>query len=380
MEKHHTHEIPEIAKSESWQKELNKNQQTVKLKHEESEQARSMKSIQTDMYQNFVTHQCSIVGVAVKEGQQLHGVELSPGLFRRAGLLRAIQNLGWKVKDLGDITISDLEDKICEVEDCTKKYKYELENCEILGPMNEELCNIVHQAALRKDFVCILGGDHGLATGSITGMLRAYENLKVVWIDAHGDCNIPETSPSGNYHGMPAAHLMGWMSEGELKGFDWFQPLLKPENLVYIGLRDVDDGEKALLQKHNIKCYSPYDIEKLHGISNVMDEVCEYLEIEEGQRNPVHISWDVDACDPEFMSGTGTRARCGLTLRESHFILKRLWLTKNLVSMDMVEVNTLLEEDQDRETLHGDSPILRGKKTILYACELILSGLGSSWL
>lgn len=113
------------------------------------------------MYQNFVTHQCSIIGVAVKEGQQLHGVELSPGLFRRAGLTRAIQNLGWKVKDLGDITTSDIEDKVCEIEDSDKKYKYELENCEILGPMNESLCDIVHQAALRKDFVCILGGDHG---------------------------------------------------------------------------------------------------------------------------------------------------------------------------------------------------------------------------
>lgn len=225
-----------------------------------------------------------------------------------------------------------------------------------------------------------MGGDHGLATGSITGMLRTHPDLRVVWIDAHGDCNTPETSPSGNYHGMPVAHLLGWMKEGEMKGFDWFKPLLKPENLVYIGLRDVDVGERMLLKKHGIKCYSPFDIESKGGIANVMSEVLTYLHIDSDHKNPVHCSWDVDACDPEFMSGTGTRARCGLSLRESHFILQKLYGTGNFVSMDLVEVNTLLDSEEERETLHGDSPVLKGKKTIMYACELILSGLGHTWL
>jgi len=212
-------------------------------------------------------------------------------------------------------------------------------------------------------------------------MLSTYPDLKVVWIDAHGDCNTPDTSTSGNYHGMPVAHLLGWMKKGELKGFDWFTPSLKAENIVYIGLRDVDAEEKELLRIHNIKCYSPYDIELKGGIANVMNETLDYLKADNGTVTPIHCSWDVDGCDPDFMSGTGTRARCGLTLRESHFILQRLFKTKNLVSLDMVEVNTQLEEDDNkREVLHGDIKHFSGKKTILYASELILSAMGHSWL
>jgi len=117
------------------------------------------------------------------------------------------------------------------------------------------------------------------------------------------------------------------------------------------------------------------------GIGNVMRETLAYLGADNGKETPIHCSWDVDGCDPEFMSGTGTRARCGLTLRESHFILQTLYNTGNLVSLDMVEVNTLLEKGtKDREVLHGDLPHLRGKETISYACELILSAMGFSWL
>lgn len=142
----------------------------------------------------------------------------------------------------------------------------------------------------------------------------------------------------------------------------------------------MDEGEKVLLKKHKIKCYSPYDIEFRGGIHTVMKEVEEYLDIGPDSKNAVHCSWDVDGCDPIFMEGTGTKARAGLTLRESHFILQRLFQSKNLVSLDMVEVNTLLDGNTDREHLHGDNPYLRGKQTIIYACELILSGMGFSWL
>jgi len=117
------------------------------------------------------------------------------------------------------------------------------------------------------------------------------------------------------------------------------------------------------------------------GIGNVMTETLRYLKADNGREAPIHCSWDVDGCDPTFMSGTGTRARCGLTLRESHFILQRLFNTGNLVSLDMVEVNTLLDKgEEQREILHGDIPTLKGKETILYACELILSAMGFSWL
>merc|ERR1711976_710370 len=359
------------------------NYSAKKLMNEEAKKTRKQSSICNNMFKNFVTNTVSIMGIAVKEGQKLTGVELSPALFRKAGLLSALRDLGWDCRDVGDITTEDLEPKIKAALADTKRYKYDVENSHVIGPMCEELSDMVYQGALRSDFNLILGGDHGLAAGSISGMLRKYPDLKVVWIDAHGDCNTPETSPSGNYHGMPVAHLLGWMEKGDVKGFDWLDPVpvLKGENIVYIGLRDVDKEEKALLKKHNIKCYSPFDIEMKGGIGNVMTETLAYLKGEEGMETPIHCSWDVDGCDPSFMTGTGTRARAGLTLRESHFILQRLFNTGNLVSLDMVEVNTLLEKGgDDREVLHGDLPTLRGKETIVYACELILSAMGFSWL
>ena len=354
--------------------------QVKKFRREEAHNVRPADDIASHMFQNFVTHTVSICGIAVKEGQKLTGVELSPPLFRKCGLLSVIMELGWNINDLGDIATEDLESLIKEIEADPKEYKSVVENAHVIGPMCEVLSEMTYDASQRRDFTLVLGGDHGLATGSISGMLKTYPDLKIIWIDAHGDCNTVETSPSGNYHGMPVAHLLGWIKEGEIKGFDWFTPSLKAENIVYIGLRDVDAQEKKLLKDHNIKCFSPYDIEIKGGIANVMTETLAYLGADNGNKTPIHCSWDVDGCDPEFMSGTGTRARCGLTLRESHFILQRMFNTGNMVSLDMVEVNTLLDESGLREMLHGDIPVLKGKKTILYASELILSGMGFKWL
>lgn len=257
-----------------------------------------------------------------------------------------------------------------------------LPNIEILGVMNKHLSDATHGRSLQKDFVLTLGGDHGLATGSISGMLRTHENLKVIWVDAHGDCNVPETSSSGNYNGMPAAHLMGWIKQGDMKSFDWLTPSLKPENIVFIGLRDLDEGEKQLLKKHNIRVYTPFDIEDKGGIGRVMKEALEYLQCDKEHSNPVHVSWDVDGCDPSFIKATGTKSRCGLSERESHYILRRIAATGNLVSLDMVEVNPELELDkeQPREMLHGDNPLLKGPATLVYAMEFILSALGNTWL
>lgn len=329
----------------------------------------------------FTNNRVSIIGVSVKEGQQKTGVEQSPQLFRDCGLTQAIKEIGWEIHDEGDLTKEQMEDEIEAEHANEKEYKYVLPNIEILGVMNKHLSEKAHKRSLEKDLVLTLGGDHGLATGSISGMQRTYENLKVIWFDAHGDCNIPETSPSGNYHGMPAAHLLGWIKEGDMKSFDWLKPSLKPENIVFIGLRDLDEGEKILLKKHNIKVYTPYDIEMKGGISKVMKETLQYLECDKEHSNPIHVSFDVDGCDPSFITATGTKSRCGLSERESHFLLKRIAATGNLVSIDMVEVNPELEMEKNeiREVLHGDNKLLKGPPTLVYAMEFILSALGHTW-
>lgn len=332
-------------------------------------------------YKFINNKELSVIGVSVKEGQQLTGVEMAPGQMRKSGLLTAISNLGWQIEDTGDLTKEDLMEEIEEEEMSNKPYKYVLPNIEVLGCMNKRLSEIAHKKSQEGKFVLTLGGDHGLASGSIHGMLETYEDLKVIWIDAHGDCNTVETSPSGNYHGMPVAHLLHWIPQGTVKSFDWLQKKLKPENIVFIGLRDLDDGEKKLLKEHNIKVYTPYDIEDKGGISRVMDEALEYLNADEGKQSPIHISWDVDGCDPSFITATGTKSRCGLTERESHYILMRTAMTGNLVSLDMVEVNPNLEKEAaEREVLHGDNPVLKGSPTLVYAMEFILSALGHRWL
>ena len=340
-----------------------------------------MNPIQID--QKFTNGQISVVGVSVKEGQKLTGVEKSPCLFREAGLLKALEEIGWQIFDTGDITKEGMiEDIELEMQN-SKRYKYsDLENIETIGVMNRKLHQIIKHRSNKKDFVLTLGGDHGLATGSISGMQQTYDNLKVIWFDAHGDCNTPEISPSGNYHGMPVAHLLGWMKEGEVKSFDWLKPSLKPENIVFIGLRDLDKGEKELLKLHKIKVYTPFDIEDKGGIANVMNEALQYLKCDTEHNNPIHVSFDVDGCDPSFITATGTKARCGLTERECHYMLQRIARTGNLVSLDIVEINNELEADKDkkREVLHGDNKLIEGPPSLVYACEFVLSALGNSWL
>lgn len=339
-----------------------------------------MKSIHMQ-HNKFVKETVSVLGISVKEGQKLTGVEKAPTEFRKGGLLEVIADYGWKIKDHGDITRESIQNELDEEYRNENEYLYtNLANIEVLGVMNKELNRVAKEASSKHEFFLALGGDHGLATGSISGMLETYPNLKVIWIDAHGDCNTPEISPSGNYHGMPVAHLLGWMPQGSVKGFDWLKVTLKPENIVFIGLRDLDQGEKDLLLKHKIKFFTPFDIERVGGIGKVMDETLKYLSADDHQKNPIHISFDVDGCDPSFMAATGTRARCGLSEREAHFILQRTFNTGNLVSLDMVEVNPTLEKTQEkREVLHGDNKTLVGIPTVVYAMEFILSALGFSW-
>ncbi len=330
---------------------------------------------------NFVNNSVSVIGVSVKEGQQLTGVEKAPQLFREAGLLKCIHEIGLSITDHGNITTESIEAEIQNEMLNTKEYEFLVENGDVLGPMNKRLHDLAFSAASNKDTVLVLGGDHGLATGSISGVKKAYPDLKVIWVDAHGDCNTPETSPSGNYHGMPVAHLLGWMKKGAIKGFDWFEPCLKGEDIVYIGLRDIDPEERKLLRDHNIKVFTPFDIIDLGGIHSVMKEVFSYLGMDENKNIPIHVSWDIDGCDPSFIEATGTKSRCGISEREAHYILQKIAATGNLVSIDMVEVNPELEpNDEHREVLHGDIAFLKGTPTLLYASEFILSALGNRWL
>ncbi|TEB15819.1 hydrolase, partial [Perkinsus sp. BL_2016] len=177
-----------------------------------------------------------------------------------------------------------------------------------------------------RDFVLTLGGDHSVGSATILAALKRHPTIRVLWVDAHGDCNTPEISESHNYHGMSAAHAMGWFKGSRIPGFDFIpegglkENFLHEDRLVYIGLRDLDDGEKKLLRQSKCKYFTMQDIDRL-GIATVMELAIAHLD---AKKYPVHLTFDIDAVDPVHAPGTGTLARGGLSYREAHYLCERI--------------------------------------------------------
>ncbi|MEI6046819.1 MAG: arginase, partial [Chloroflexota bacterium] len=222
----------------------------------------------------------------------------------------------------------------------------------------------VERRAVKGCFPLTLGGDHSIALGSIPGLLRVRPNTALLWIDAHGDFNTPETSPSGNLHGMPLAALLGYTRPG-LPCFDWLheaqpKPLLTPDRVALVGIRSLDSGERHLLRQAGVHVYSMSAIDR-YGIGPIMERALAAINPKE--ELGYHVSFDIDAMDPREAPGTGTTARGGLTYREGHTILEMLAATGKLGSMDLVEVNPKLDHDN---------------LTVSLATELIASALGKA--
>lgn len=230
-----------------------------------------------------------------------------------------------------------------------------------VSAMAQQLCSQVYEHAAKGRFVLTLGGDHSIAIGSIAGTAKAMRErlgreIAVVWVDAHADINTPETSESGNIHGMPVAFLTGLAKEERQDVFGWLQDdnRINKSKLVYIGLRDVDLGEKKILRDNGIRAFSMHDIDR-HGIGRVMDMALGWI----GQDTPIHLSFDVDALDPQWAPSTGTPVRGGLTLREGDFIAECVAETGSLVALDLVEVNPSLEAEGAAETVRAGCSIVR---------------------
>lgn len=230
-----------------------------------------------------------------------------------------------------------------------------------VSAVTEKLSSQVYEHASKGRFVLTLGGDHSIAIGTISGTARALKerlgrDMAVIWVDAHADINTPETSDSGNIHGMPLAFLTGLASEKPGAPFGWLKDdqRISVKKLVYIGLRDVDRGEKKILREHGIKAFSMHDVDR-HGIGRVMDMALGWI----GSDNPIHLSFDIDALDPMWAPSTGTAVRGGLTLREGDFIAECVHETGSLVALDLVEVNPRLEEQGAMETVRAGVSIVR---------------------
>lgn len=274
-----------------------------------------------------------IIGAPTAFGQRKLGVNFGPDALRYAGLIERIEDIGHEVIDKGNVQSPVLD---------MKKYKSEqkgLRNLEEVIAFSNNLYESVNETVEKGHFPLILGGDHSLSIGSIAGISKHYENLGVIWYDAHGDLNTLESSPSGNIHGMPLRALIGEGDEA-LTNIGEYKNKVKPENVVLIGMRDLDEGEKKYIKEAGILTYTMADIDRL-GMGQVISETIEYLK---DKTDGIHLSLDVDALDPVETPGTGTIVPGGATYRESHLAMEMLHESKLIVSADLVEVNPLIDE------------------------------------
>ncbi|KGP70912.1 arginase [Pontibacillus yanchengensis] len=273
----------------------------------------------------------SIVGAPMDLGQNRRGVDMGPSAIRYAGVVERLEQLKYDIEDLGDVEIPRPDRRENQTE--------HLRNLKEVAEGNEHLAKSVDDAIQRNRFPLVIGGDHSIAIGSLAGIAKHYENLGVIWYDAHGDLNTGDTSPSGNIHGMPLAVSLG-IGHERLVNIGGYQPKIKPENIVIIGARSLDDGEKELIQEKGIKVYSMHEIDRM-GMTQVIQESVEYLA---EKTDGVHLSLDLDGLDPQDAPGVGTPVMGGMSYRESHLAMEMLAEADIITSAEFVEVNPILDE------------------------------------
>ena len=272
---------------------------------------------------------CTFLGAATDLGQSKAGTELAPSWLRLKGSQAILARKFFNVTDLGDLTPIE--------KPAVKGHDHP-----VISRYNHRLGETILNELAQDRMAITLGGDHSIAIGTLTASLMHNPDTKVVWVDAHADLNTPETSPSGNLHGMPLAFFFDLLKPGPTKDlFNWV-PRLKPENLVYIGLRDVDAGEERFIKELGITAFYAKDVKEL-GINKVMESTVAQL-CPTGNED-VHLSFDVDGLDPNFVPATGTPVPGGLDLLDGQQIVNTLMRKSNVISFDLVEVNPLLGTD-----------------------------------
>src|SRR5688572_15983273 len=289
----------------------------------------------------------AILGAPLDLGAARRGVDMGPSALRYAGLEEHLERLGLDVRDLGNVTAELPE--IASVSDTHARYLPE-----ILAACSQ-IATRVKEIATAGQMPIVLGGDHSIAMGTLAGLHAAHGQGGVLWVDAHGDLNRPETSPSGNVHGMPLAAALGACGF-QLDGFDG-PPWVDASRAALVGIRSLDPGEKELVKDLGLAVFTMADLDR-RGVPEVMREAIDVV------RGPgfVHLSLDVDVCDPEIAPGVGTPVRGGLSYREAHLAMELIAEAGILTSLEVVEVNPILD--------HAD-------ETGILAVELVASALGS---
>jgi arginase len=297
-----------------------------------------------------------IIGVPMDLGASRRGVDMGPSALRVAGLQAHIKHLGHTVEDIGNIIVKQAEEM--PVGEKRAKYVAEITDaCNDLG--------LAVQKSLEEGFLpLVLGGDHSIAAGSISGVAAHFRKEKkqigCIWLDAHSDMNTPESSPSGNVHGMPLAGIMGYGVPELLELFN-FKPKIEPQNVVLVGVRDLDSYEKKFIKKLGVRAFTMRDIDE-RGMREVMADA---LKCAMDDTDGIAVSLDMDFVDPSDAPGVGTPVRGGVTYREAHLALEMIADSEAMVSMEIVEINPVIDEHNRTATL---------------GVELALSALGKKIL
>jgi arginase len=293
----------------------------------------------------------AVIGAALDLGQSRRGVDMGPSALRYAGLEERLAGLGFQVRDHGNVETAVPE--ATALGDERARFLPEIiATCERIAAT---VLEVTREGALPL----VLGGDHSVALGTLGGLAAAHGPGAVLWLDAHADINTPETSPSGNVHGMPLAAVLGLAG----KGFEspaWPLPAVDPERVVLVGTRQLDEGERRLLRETGVRVFTMSEIDRI-GIERALREALARLA---GARF-VHVSLDLDVLDPEVAPGVGTPVRGGLTYREAHLALELVAESGLAGSLEVVEVNPILD---------------RANTTALTAVELVASALGKTIL
>ncbi len=292
-----------------------------------------------------------IIGVPMDLGASRRGVDMGPSALRVAGLHARIKQLNYQVEDLGNIAVKQPE----EMPVGEKHAKYLDEIAEACKDLAEAV-----KKSLEDGFMpLILGGDHSIAAGAATGVSAFFRKEKkqvgYIWLDAHGDMNTPDSSPSGNVHGMPLAAIMGYGAP-ELVDLLGFQPKIEPQNIVLVGIRELDAQERKLVKKSGVHVFTMRDIDE-RGMREVMSDALKYAT---DDTDGIAVSLDMDFLDPSDAPGVGTPVRGGVTYREAHLAMEMIADSDALVSLEIVEINPVIDEHN---------------RTAMLGVELVLSGL-----
>jgi arginase len=291
----------------------------------------------------------AVIGAALDLGQGRRGVDMGPSAIRYAGLEERLESLGFVVRDHGNVEAAVPE--ATTLRDERARFLPEIkETC-------ERIAQTVHDESKSGAIPLVLGGDHSVALGTLEGLAAAHGQGGVLWIDAHPDINTPETSPSGNVHGMPLAAALGL--GGEAFASDaWPLPAVDPKRVALVGVRQLDEGERRLLRDAGVRVFTMSEIDRV-GVERAVREALDRV----AGPGFVHVSLDMDALDPDIAPGVGTPVPGGLTYREAHLALELVAESELAASFEVVEVNPILD---------------RANMTALTAVELVASALGET--